>query len=206
MRCDHTCVPRELEYAAIAAIRETLPAATVHMQTPSWLMRPGASECGEAWSLVSSIYRELSGLELPEVMPARERRQVDAVVEIPGAAPRIFEFDESQHFNVHRAVTLRAYPAEMRTGFPRERWLEASESSQRTLGTTGGWGKAKRPLFPEAGGRHLQRAFRDALADILPPVHGWAPTLRVADFEVRDWIHDASRSRRIAVLLESRLV
>jgi hypothetical protein len=37
------------------------------------------------------------------------------------------------------------------------------------------------PLFPDAGGRHLQRAFRDALADLVPLEHGWLPTLRIAD-------------------------
>lgn len=34
------------------------------------------------------------------------------------------------------------------------------------------------------GGRHWQRAFRDALADLLPLVHDWLPTIRISDTEV----------------------
>jgi len=198
-------MPRELELAAIACIRAVLPEATVHHASPSWLMRPGEDECGERWVLVSSIYGELTGLTLPSVMPQRERRQIDGVIELAGQPPRIFEFDESQHFNRHRATTLRAYPPRLTTAFPREIWLNASAASTRRLGTTGGWGKAKPPLFPAPGGRHLQRAFRDALADILPAVHGWAPTVRIADFEVDGWIQGPRRDHEMRDLLRRRL-
>jgi hypothetical protein len=79
------------------------------------------------------------------------------------------------------------------------------ETSTRKLGTTGGWGRAKPPLFPEPGGRYLQRAFRDALADLLPSVHGWAPTLRISDFETQGWIHEPTRAHRMLALLDGRL-
>jgi hypothetical protein len=36
---------------------------------PSWLLRPGKIECDERWPLICAIYRELTGLELPEIMP-----------------------------------------------------------------------------------------------------------------------------------------
>src|SRR5436309_2689101 len=110
---------RELELAVVAAIRKALPDAQFHHRSPVWLTRPGREECGERWDLVRSIYLELTGSALPETMPPRERRQVDAVIEAEGQPPRIFEFDESQHFNLHRAVTLRAYPVDVRTAFPR---------------------------------------------------------------------------------------
>ncbi|GHE99407.1 hypothetical protein GCM10018772_24720 [Streptomyces fumanus] len=48
----------------------------------------------------------------------------------------------------------------------------------------GGFGKPKPPLFPGEGGRHRQRVFRDALADLLPPVHDCLPTIRISDMEV----------------------
>jgi hypothetical protein len=179
---------RDLELAAVAALREALPDAEIHDRTPAWLMRPGRRECGDRWKLVVWIYRGLTDLELPQTMPPRERRRVDAVIERPGERPRIFEFDESQHVNMHRAATLRAYPGGVETAFPRDVWLRASESSTKKLSTTGGWGKAKPPLFPYPGGRHLQRAFRDALADLLPGIQGWAPTLRIADFEAQAWV------------------
>ena len=58
---------------------------------------------------------------------------------------------------------------------------------------------------PEVGGRHRQRAFRDALTDVLPTVHGWEPTLRIADFEVRSWIHGRGAQTRMAESLKSRV-
>jgi hypothetical protein len=61
--------------------------------------------------------------------------------------------------------------------FPAEVWRQRSHGKRRLEG--GGFGAPKPPLFPGAGGRHRQRAFRDALRDILPPEHGWLPTLRI---------------------------
>jgi len=203
--CEHRVMPGDLELAAVAALRRALPDAHVHRDSPDWLKRPGRVECGPRWDFVQSVYRALTQRDLCETMPSRERRQIDAVIEREGEPPRIFEFDESQHFNAHRAVTLRLYPDDVETAFPLERWLSASETSTKKLGTTGGWGKAKPPLFPEPGGRHVQRAFRDALADLLPAVHGWAPTLRVADFEVQEWIHRPQAGALMGDLLEDRL-
>src|SRR4051794_10185028 len=40
---------------------------------------------------------------------------------------------------------------------------------------------------PHADGRHRQRAYRDALVDLLPAVHGRLPTLRIAYFESRGY-------------------
>jgi hypothetical protein len=53
--------------------------------------------------------------------------------------------------------------------------------------------------------RHRQRAFRDALTDLLAPHHGFAPTLRIADFEVKDWISLPERVDRMRHLLLARL-
>jgi hypothetical protein len=63
----------------------------------------------------------------------------------------------------------------------------------------------KPPLFPHEDGRHRQRAYRDTLADLLPAVHGWLPTLRVADFEVVAWISTPGARRGMQQLLAERL-
>jgi hypothetical protein len=195
---------RILEQATVRELQKAL--GCEFGSTPSWLLRPGLAECGVRWSLVCDIYLALTGLQLPEKMPPRETRRVDAVIELPGQPPRIFEFDESQHFNSYRATTLGLYPEEVESAFPRQTWLLACDESTRKLSTTGGWGKAKPPLFPEPGGRHVQRAFRDALADLLPGVHGWAPTLRLADFEVEDWIQGSDAQPKLGAVLAERLV
>lgn len=194
-------VARELERTVVALAHEIYGGELI--ETPAWLVRPGRAECSAAWPLIQSIYRKLEGQELPEVMPPRERRTLDAVLQRVGEPPRILEVDETQHFNVHRAATLRAYPDDAPTAFPRELWIERCEQKRRLEG--GGFARPCPPLFAESGGRHRQRAFRDALADLVPVEHGWLPTLRVADFEIREWLHTLDAAQRLAALLRARL-
>ena len=172
-------------------------------RTPDWLQRPGAAEAGRRWGLIRAVYAELTGMELPEVMPPRERRTVDCVLQRRGEPPRMVEFDETQHFNRYRAITLRRYPRTMRVAFDRGAWLRACDAKSAMEG--GGFARPKPPLFPQEDGRHRQRAYRDALADLLPAVHGWLPTLRIADLEVKPWIYDRGARARIADLLANRL-
>ena len=49
------------------------------------------------------------------------------------------------------------------------------------------------------------RAFRDVLADLLPLEHSWAPTLRIADFELLPWIYSAEAEPKTRELLAGRL-
>ena len=171
--------------------------------TPSWLVRPGRAECGRHWPLICLIYQELTGLELPETMRPIERRKVDAVLVADNGPPRILEFDEKQHFNLYRAETLRFYADEIPLAFDHTAWIECSRAKRRLEG--GGFAAPKPPLFPGEGGRHRQRAFRDALCDILPVEHGFAPTLRIADFEVKDWIGTPAARSKMEELLQVRV-
>lgn len=171
--------------------------------SPVWLNRPGRLECGRRWPLVQRLYGELTDMELPDAMPPRERRTVDLVLSKRGQSPRIVEFDEIQHFNEYRARTIRTYPRSVKVAFDRRAWLRACDAKLRLEGV--GFGRPCPPLFPEVGGRHQQRAFRDALTDVLPAVHGWQPTLRIADFEVSGWIYARGAKGQMARLLASRL-
>jgi hypothetical protein len=191
----------ELQHAVTQLVRDLIGGAEV--QTPTWLIRPGRADCGRRWSLIQRIYRELTGLDLPPEMPRRERRQVDLVLAPRGRQPRIFEVDETQHFNRFRATTLRLYPRAIRVAFPKRSWIDRSEAKTRLEG--GGFAKPRPPLFPGEAGRHRQRAFRDALTDIVPLEHGWEPTLRIAHFEVAEWIHGTDAKQRMRVLLRQRL-
>ena len=171
--------------------------------SPAWLNRPSRRECGRRWPLVRRLYSELTDMELPDVMPARERRTVDLVLRKRGRPPRIIEVDEAQHFNAYRARTIRMYPRSVDVAFNRKLWLGACDAKGKLEG--GGFARPCPPLFPQVGGRHQQRAFRDALTDVLPAVHGWDRTLRIADFEVSGWVHDRGAAARMATLLASRL-
>ncbi len=171
--------------------------------TPAWLHRPGRHECLRQWSLVQEIYQALTGCLLPDTMPPRERRKVDGIFHGPSGRPFIFELDEKQHFKEFRAATLRLYPDTVLLGFSRDRWIERCMQKSSLEG--GGFAKPRPPLFPGENGRHRQRAFRDALADVLPQEHGFAPTLRLADSEVRGWISEPGSADRMARLVADRL-
>lgn len=66
-------------------------------------------------------------------------------------------------------------------------------------------GEGQAPLFPDEGGRHLQRAFRDMLADLLPPARGWSPTLRIAHFEVEAWLDAPGAEHRMRAFLQKKI-
>lgn len=180
-----------------------LTGASTSNKVPSWLKRPGKIECGSQWTLVKSTYAALTGLVLPDVMPSREWRLLDAVLVHESATPQILEVDETQHFNEFRALTLSLYTSDVQLAFDVQRFLDVSKRKSRLEGV--GFGKPRPPLFPGDGGRHRQRAFRDALVDILPTQYGYAPTLRIAHFEVEDWILGNNAENRMRVLLEDRL-
>jgi hypothetical protein len=193
-------MPLELERAVTALVVRVLDAQIV--PTPSWLIRPGSEECGQRWPLIQAIYRDLTELELPDVMRSVERREVDAVLEVNGEPARILEVDERQHFNEFRAKTLRHYAGDVPLAFDAAAWIVRSQQKSRLEG--GGFAKSKPPLFPGENGRHRQRAFRDALTDILPPEHGFAATLRIGDFEVKDWIFGGDSEERMRRLLDAK--
>lgn len=194
-------MPRVLERAVVGLVVDV--AGATMGATPSWLNRAGRVECGDRWSLVSAVYADLSGGELPDLAPARERRTVDAVLVDQDGGHRILEVDESQHFNAFRATTLQRYRSEVSVAFDVEGWLRRCQDKRRLEG--GGFARPRPPLFPGVNGRHRQRAFRDALTDILPGVHGWLPTLRIGDFEVDGWLHSADARVRMERLLIRRL-
>lgn len=193
-------MPLEYERRCIDLVQGCLNAEV--SETPTWLLRPGRSECRSRWREVEAIYAELTGLALPEVMRPIERRKADAVLLVGGGRPFIFEFDEVQHFNRYRAATLRHYPQGVRLGFPVASWLEQCDRKTRLEG--GGFAKPRPPLFPHEDGRHRQRAFRDALCDLLPDQHGFDPTLRIGLFEVRSWLFADDASQRMTALLHRR--
>jgi len=142
-------------------------------------------------------------MDLPEVMPPSDWPPLDGFLQTPGSAPRVIEVDEGLHFNNFRGMSLRRYPAGWPVAFDVKVWVRQSHAEPKQ--NSGALARPVPPLFPGEGGRHRQRAFRDALADILPPDHGYLPTLRIADFEVKGWIGTASAARRMEELLDSKL-
>ncbi|MFI0990427.1 hypothetical protein [Streptomyces exfoliatus] len=174
---------KEIQDGITRLLADAVEAEIESESCPAWLLRPGRIECLAMWETVSAIYAALTGLVLPERAPSRERRRLDVLLTYENGDQQILEVDEKQHFTGARALTLEHYPAGVKLGFDASQWLARSRAlAGREPG--GGFGRPKPPLFPSDGGRHRQRAFRDALADLLPPVHGWLPTIRISDAEV----------------------
>jgi len=193
-------MPLELQRSVLSLVEAVYGGSSV--ETPDWLRRPGRAACGEKWHLVQPIYLRLTGLELPDETPPRETRRVDAVLQRVGEAPRIIEVDEKQHFNQYRALTLLQYPKRLTLAFDLDVWLQHCQQKRRLEG--GGFARPRPPLFPGQDGRHKQRAFRDALADLLPSEHGFLPTLRIAHFEVEDWIAEVGAALAMGRLLTEK--
>jgi hypothetical protein len=195
-------MPPEIQKSVIELVRQ-ITGGTVEAAPLEWLDRPGKAGCGKRWPLLCAIYHDLTGLALPEVMPFNNTRTVDGILKVGGSAPRVLEVDEALHFNHYRGMTLRRYPANWPVAFDLHDWIPKCRDEPKQK--SGGTAKATSPLFPHDAGHHQQRAFRDALADLLPPDHGYLPTLRIAEFEVKGWLGTASAKERMAALLDAKL-
>jgi hypothetical protein len=194
---------KELQERITALLPEVVEAEIEPESCPPWLRRPGRVECSGMWGTISAIYGALTGLILPEQAPARERRSLDVLLTYPDGRQQILEVDERQHFTAARALTLELYPAGVELGFDPAQWLACSQAlTGRERG--GGFAKPRPPLFPGEGGRHRQRAFRDALADLLPPQRGWLPTIRISDSEATALTSAADPASSLRALLHER--
>jgi hypothetical protein len=194
----------ELQRQVALLLREILPGVVFEEEVaPEWMRRPGLAEIGAGWDLVNAVYSELTGLELPESMPSRERRRLDMVLSYPDGRRRIVEFDETQHFTGARAQTLAHYDG-LAVAFDVDEWRERS-SARVGREPGGGFAAPKPPLFPGDGGRHRQRAFRDFLADFLPTQHDdWLPTARIHDTEAKAALRRADPGSAITALWTAR--
>ena len=146
---------------------------------PPWLARPGRTDCGSRWHVVAEIYQALADQQPPPQAPPRDRRRVDVPLTYPDGQRQILEIDERQHFTGPRAQTLALYSEDVALGYDPVTWADAQSLAGREQG--GRFARPCPPLFPGACGRHRQRTFRDALADLLPAEHGWLATLRVSE-------------------------
>ena len=94
-----------------------------------WLKRPGQEECGNRWPLIRKFNYELTGCELPDNMPSEEWRQVDVVFQRKIVRCYIYKLNEKQHFNAHRAVTIKLYPTNFAITFSIDWWLSSANGN-----------------------------------------------------------------------------
>ena len=77
----------------------------------------------------------------------------------------LVEFDESQHFTIPRKTALSRYPPDSNVGFSIDRWISLCDEHNA---------KDNDPPY-----RDEQRAWYDTLRDMVPPLHGLGPTIRI---------------------------
>ena len=113
------------------------------------------------WTIANAL-KAHRGFASSDFVRAEKLAPVDFWVPDPGF---IVEFDESQHFTIPRKMTLAAYPIRSPLGFSRDRWIKLCEQRKA---------KDNDPPF-----RDEQRAWYDALRDLVPSLHGLLPTVRL---------------------------
>ena len=147
-----------------------------------WLRTiPDQNLLSPVWEDISNAYRmlldgkcELSDrLALCSAKSAASRQRADVWFESPYSF--ILEFDEKQHFNQFRLMTLEVYNKYRDVGFDPSRY--EIECRRRTVKPgKSGFARLREedPLFPELyegekqDNRYRQRAFRDLLKDLMP--------------------------------------
>ncbi|AQP51999.1 DUF7255 family protein [Tessaracoccus flavescens] len=142
-----------------------------------WLNQRGhlglPEQADSARRVLADIFSALRGE--PETQAAKRLTALpgDFVHEPTGT---FIEVDESQHFTTHRLVTLDFYPSGWPLGFDigEYRALCAAWSLQSDR-----YRASKAAVGFGEGGRQRQRAYHDALRDLVVPAMGHPPVIRV---------------------------
>jgi hypothetical protein len=198
-----------LEVGIIALVAEVLGVPAERHAQFDWLKnKPRAEHFGDYYPKILHLFEELGGDKDGLFAKADGYLTPDAY--FPEPCHFIFEFDELQHFTAPRQKTLTLYPADVPLAFNRREYLRfCAQHHDSALRKGTDRFRRKTADFPFLNGRAAQRAFFDTFRDWLPPLHGFRPTLRIAEFEVADILRGelvgkAARDH-VAALLEQRL-
>lgn len=180
-----------------------MKASCVYEYKPEWLLSNPTNQLLEKYSELNELYKELTDnqfllkekiLELSD-KKLNQKQSYDIWIGEPFNFA--IEFDEKQHFNQYRRITLDYYD-KIETKFPVKFYKKLNEDVEIKPGKSGFTRlKSYDPLFPEMleaekqDNRIRQRAFRDFLKDLLPIENGFNPTLRipyhVTDMSITDF-------------------
>ena len=143
-----------------------------------WLNQRGhlglAEEALPAVPAMQAIFEALDGIE--SELAAKK------MTSLPGDFLHLesgvfLEVDESQHFTTFRLRTLDLYPDTVPVGFE---VLEYKRLCRKLAPKSDRYRRHKPAIGFGAGGRQRQRAYNDALRDLVTPVMGHPPVIRVA--------------------------
>ncbi len=124
---------------------------------------------------LATIFQELGGDERQLARnKAGNPSAPDLVVVGPGC---VVELDELPHFTRRRAATLDRYPIDTPLAFEFDEYRELIARHHAAAELVLARDTTKE--FPFPGGRQAQRAYGDALRDLLAPVFTGVPVLRI---------------------------
>lgn len=160
----------------------------------NWLVNvPDQELYKEFWSEIADIYKSITENKwsLDDVINENSDilKHRNAQMDIWFHEPYNFlcEFDEKQHFNQYRLITLENGYDNLEISFDYNHYHELSSNRIAKPGKSGfDKLKSKDMLFPEMldgerqDNRIRQRAFRDYLKDIVPIRLGYNPTVRIS--------------------------
>lgn len=158
---------------------------------PNWLLsHPNSEKLKKHWNNISNAYSDLidnryilvSRLHNIDEFHKKRTQAFDIWFDKPFNFA--VEFDEKQHFNQFRKLSLDHYQG-INTGFDVNYYRNLCNRIQNPGASGFTKLKSSDDLFPEllVGGnqdnRVRQRAFRDLLKDFTPISHGFNPTIRI---------------------------
>jgi hypothetical protein len=118
---------------------------------------------------LSTIHQSLGGDE--EALTAKRAGSSPWPDFFLHSAALIVEVDEIQHFTSDRLVTLEAYPKTVQLAFDVSEYRSLASQWSSVADSY----RAAKPAvdFPRPGGRRAQRAYFDAVRDLIAPSFGW---------------------------------
>jgi len=185
-----------------------------------WLpATPKKTAFGKHWKDLCEVYLYLNGekLELEKTLqkyaPELKSGTQEADIYFFEPFQMIVEFDEAQHFNQFRGMTLKSNFYKGYSGFKLGEYIQLSRSLVQPGSKKSGFNYLKNPdpLFPENPGnqlqdnRHRQRAFRDFLKDVISKERGIKPTVRIPSEIIknkRNFINDKDLEKIKEYLLQ----
>lgn len=178
-----------------------------------WLVNiPDKKLYNNFWNEISNVYEALieNKWKLDDALNdvSYLHKIMEARIDIWFHKPYSFvcEFDERQHFNQYRLITLKTGYNNLKYSFDYNHYIELSSKRYAKPGKSGFDKLRKRNgLFPEMlkgekqDNRTRQRAFNDYMKDIVPQKLGYNPTVRISYKITNNKIKDFAEEELINV-------
>lgn len=131
-------------------------------------------EAAPGFATMSNIFEALDGIE--------SEQSAKRLTALPGdflhpESGTFIEIDEHQHFTTFRLATLDRYPSDLKVGFDIDEYRELCRAWSAKADR---YRAGKDAVGFGASGRQRQRAYNDALRDVVAPALGHPGVVRVA--------------------------